>query len=65
MAAAADERRELLLEQRLDPRTDVPPQPVLDRVMAGITAQQRRHRRICDLRRGVISLAVAAAGQVA
>ena len=39
VAAAPDDGRKLFLEQRLDRRTDVLPQPILDGVITGITAQ--------------------------
>ena len=63
VAEAAEKRRQLLVEQRLDGRADGFPQPVLDRVVPGPAGQWRKAGRICSLGHGVISPAVGAAGR--
>ena len=64
VAAAPEEGFELLLEQRLDGGADVPPQPILDRVVVDVDRRWRARVGAGNLAHGVISLAVPAADWV-
>ena len=55
---------EFLFEHRLDRRTDVLPQPILDRIVARFRLPVAKACGVCNLVHGVISLAVDAAGWV-
>ena len=64
VAAAPEEGVELLLEQRLDGGADVPPQPILDRVVVDVDRRWRARVGVGHLARGVSFPAMAAAGRL-
>jgi len=64
IAAAPRKRVQRLLENRPDGGADILVQTIFDRIMARFTGQQRKRGSVGIGLRGVISLAVAAAGWV-